>query len=187
MIGPAAAQSACDTVSFTAGTQWSLCWELRKNEGLVINTANYTAGEEGRSTERSRSDKSSRTRSRFCAYDIATFGIRGMSGKAISGCPDFRIDATKIDDVTFCAAHLLRGLMLAATSGCRCRRAKARAGRVKISAAVAGSSMQYRRRAKPEHHEFELLILRNHTAACRKQQTAVRGLVAAEEKAAVSL
>lgn len=37
----AAAQSACDTISFVAGTQWSLCWELRQREGLVMQFADY--------------------------------------------------------------------------------------------------------------------------------------------------
>jgi primary-amine oxidase len=36
------AQNACDNLSFpAAGTQWTLCWELRQIEGLVINTADY--------------------------------------------------------------------------------------------------------------------------------------------------
>ena len=38
---PSAAQSACETTSFAAGTQWTLCWELRQREGLVINVADY--------------------------------------------------------------------------------------------------------------------------------------------------
>jgi primary-amine oxidase len=38
---PSAAQSACETTSFAAGTQWTLCWELRQREGLVINGADY--------------------------------------------------------------------------------------------------------------------------------------------------
>src|SRR5688500_16095180 len=37
----AVAQSGCDTISFTAGTQWSLCWELRQREGLIIQGADY--------------------------------------------------------------------------------------------------------------------------------------------------
>jgi primary-amine oxidase len=41
-VAPSAAQSACDTISFAAGTQWTLCWELRQREGLVINGADYT-------------------------------------------------------------------------------------------------------------------------------------------------
>ena len=38
---PAVAQSACDTIDFAAGTQWTLCWELRQREGLIIQNANY--------------------------------------------------------------------------------------------------------------------------------------------------
>ena len=41
VAGPVAAQSACDTIPFAAGTQWTLCWELRQREGLVINFADY--------------------------------------------------------------------------------------------------------------------------------------------------
>jgi primary-amine oxidase len=37
-----AQSSGCDTISFAAGTRWSLCWELRQLEGLVINFADYT-------------------------------------------------------------------------------------------------------------------------------------------------
>ena len=40
-VGAAAAQSGCETISFTAGTQWTLCWELRQREGLVIQGADY--------------------------------------------------------------------------------------------------------------------------------------------------
>jgi primary-amine oxidase len=40
-LSPASAQSACDTIPFAAGTQWSLCWELRQREGLIIRTADY--------------------------------------------------------------------------------------------------------------------------------------------------
>ncbi|MGH9198844.1 MAG: hypothetical protein ACRD1T_24340, partial [Acidimicrobiia bacterium] len=29
-------------VTFPAGTRWSLCWEMRQREGLVINRAFYT-------------------------------------------------------------------------------------------------------------------------------------------------
>jgi len=39
---PLAAQSACNTIPFAAGTLWTLCWELRQREGLVINFADYT-------------------------------------------------------------------------------------------------------------------------------------------------
>jgi primary-amine oxidase len=38
---PSVAQSACDTIGFAAGTQWSLCWELRQREGLIIRGADY--------------------------------------------------------------------------------------------------------------------------------------------------
>jgi primary-amine oxidase len=37
----AAAQSACDTIPFAAGTEWTLCWEMRQREGLVIQGADY--------------------------------------------------------------------------------------------------------------------------------------------------
>jgi primary-amine oxidase len=37
----AAAQSGSDTISFNAGTQWVLTWELRQREGLVIRMADY--------------------------------------------------------------------------------------------------------------------------------------------------
>jgi primary-amine oxidase len=40
-IAPSAAQSACNTISFAASTQWTLCWELRLREGLVIHRADY--------------------------------------------------------------------------------------------------------------------------------------------------
>ncbi len=39
---PVMAQSACDTIGFAAGTQWSLCWELRQREGLIIRNTSYT-------------------------------------------------------------------------------------------------------------------------------------------------
>lgn len=42
VAAPVAAQSACNTIPFAAGTQWALCWELRQREGLVINFADYT-------------------------------------------------------------------------------------------------------------------------------------------------
>jgi primary-amine oxidase len=35
------AQSACEPIPFMAGTQWTLCWELRQLEGLVIHSADY--------------------------------------------------------------------------------------------------------------------------------------------------
>jgi len=38
---PSVAQTACDTIGFAAGTEWSLCWELRQREGLIIRGANY--------------------------------------------------------------------------------------------------------------------------------------------------
>ena len=41
-VEEAAAQSACETISFAAGTRWDLCWELRQREGLVIQGADYT-------------------------------------------------------------------------------------------------------------------------------------------------
>lgn len=37
----AVAQHGCETISFRAGTEWSLCWELRQREGLVIHAAAY--------------------------------------------------------------------------------------------------------------------------------------------------
>jgi primary-amine oxidase len=41
-VASSAAQSACDTISFAAGTQWTLCWELRQREGLIVRGADYT-------------------------------------------------------------------------------------------------------------------------------------------------
>lgn len=38
---PSVAQSACDSIGFAAGTQWTLCWELRQREGLIIRGASY--------------------------------------------------------------------------------------------------------------------------------------------------
>jgi primary-amine oxidase len=38
---PSVAQTACDRITFAAGTEWSLCWQLRELEGLVIREADY--------------------------------------------------------------------------------------------------------------------------------------------------
>ncbi|MGH6898930.1 MAG: hypothetical protein ACREJ5_20675 [Geminicoccaceae bacterium] len=35
------AQTACETMNFMAGTAWTLCWELREHEGLIIRDADY--------------------------------------------------------------------------------------------------------------------------------------------------
>jgi primary-amine oxidase len=41
VTSPSMAQT-CDTIGFASGTEWSLCWELRQREGLIIRGASYT-------------------------------------------------------------------------------------------------------------------------------------------------
>jgi primary-amine oxidase len=38
---PSVAQTACNRITFAAGTEWSLCWQLRELEGLIVLDADY--------------------------------------------------------------------------------------------------------------------------------------------------